>query len=326
MVIKKPHHRAGLVQFVAGVFFGFILSSFISSISFLERGTPFDGIGVRSSIGVRSPGLFKEGNGWSLVHVFFGNTSHIADNSAISTSYFNSVEWFSQARQDEIVSALLRRKKHGYFVDLAANDATKISNTYALEKNFGWEGLCLEPNPMYWASLSYRKCHVVGAVIGDTNMEEVQFRFPNRAGPKGGIVGNQFDNKHESKFHEDHPRYTVTLLDVFERFGTPKVIDYLSLDVEGAEEFIMESFPFEEYRFNVLTVERPSAELSDILNANAYTFLKVLKKNSHETLWVHNSQLHSVDRHALDIDTETYVYHESDTSFYKNRDAPQPTD
>jgi hypothetical protein len=151
------------------------------------------------------------------VPIFVGNPSHIAQNSAISIDYFQSVEWFAQVRQDEIVSALLRRKKSGYFIDLAANDGFKISNTYALETCFGWGGLCIEHNPQYWAGLSYRKCHVVGAVIGAQNMQEVQFKYPNRFGPKGGIVGEQFDNKEASKFGEDRPRYTVTLCGVFER-------------------------------------------------------------------------------------------------------------
>lgn len=253
------------------------------------------------------------------MHVFYGNTSHIVDNSVIPSDYFNSVQWFAQARQDEIVSALLRRKRNGYFIDLAANDAVKISNTYALETIYDWNGLCIEPNPMYWAGLSYRKCHVVGAVIGASNMQEIQFKYPNRSGPKGGIVGKEFDNKQASKFGEDRPRYTVTLRDVFERFGTPKLIDYLSLDVEGAEEFIMQSFPFGEYRFTILTVERPSDTLKTLLESNGYMFLKLLKRNSGETIWVHRSELDSLDQRALEIDTESYKYRDSDTSVYLNR-------
>lgn len=253
------------------------------------------------------------------MHVFVGNSSHIAQNSAIPIDYFQSVEWFAQVRQDEIVSALLRRKKSGYFIDLAANDAVKISNTYALETFFGWGGLCIEPNPQYWAGLSYRKCHVVGAVIGAQNMQEVQFKYPNRFGPKGGIVGEQFDNKEASKFGEDRPRYTVSLCDVFERFRTPKIIDYLSLDVEGAEEFIMQSFPFDDYQFSVLTVERPSDTLRSLLEKNGYMSLKLLKRNSGETIWVHRSQLDSLDLRALDLETESYKYRDSDTSVYRNR-------
>ena len=169
--------------------------------------------------------------GWKTVNVFFGDSNHIKHNSAISNDYFDSVEWYSQARQDEVVAALLRNKRNGYFIDLASNDPVKISNTYALETKLGWRGLCMEPNPMYWAGLAYRKCDIVGAVVGSNRMEEIQFRFPNRVGPQGGIVDQKFDNKEASKFGEDKPRYTVTLLEIFERFDTPSIIDYLSLDV-----------------------------------------------------------------------------------------------
>lgn len=173
----------------------------------------------------------KTGNGWNLVNVFYGDANHVKYNSMISNDYFDRVQWYSQARQDEVVAALLSGKKNGYFIDLASNDPVKISNTYALETNYNWHGLCLEPNPAYWAGLAYRTCDVVGAVVGDTRMQEIHFRFPNRNGPQGGIVGGAFDNKEASKFDEDRPRYTVTLLEIFEKFNTPHVIDYMSLDV-----------------------------------------------------------------------------------------------
>ena len=83
-------------------------------------------------------------------------------------------------------------------------------------------------------------------------------------------------------------RFTVTLKDIFERFHTPSVIDYLSLDVEGAETFVMESFPFDRYRINALSVERADKKLCGMLQDNGYVQLKSLKSWG-ETLWVHSS-------------------------------------
>eukprot|EP00543_Licmophora_paradoxa_P007947 CAMPEP_0202448900 /NCGR_PEP_ID=MMETSP1360-20130828/7691_1 /ASSEMBLY_ACC=CAM_ASM_000848 /TAXON_ID=515479 /ORGANISM="Licmophora paradoxa, Strain CCMP2313" /LENGTH=309 /DNA_ID=CAMNT_0049066661 /DNA_START=15 /DNA_END=941 /DNA_ORIENTATION=+ len=246
----------------------------------------------------------QEDKGWKAVNVFYGDSNHIVENSMISHEYYNRVKWYSQARQDEVVAALLRNKRNGYFIDLAANDPIKISNTYALETHFGWTGLCMEPNNAYWAGLAYRKCDVVGAVVGQDAMKEVWFKFPNRAGPKGGIVGNNFDNKERSKFDEDRPRYTVTLLEIFQKFQTPKVIDYMSLDVEGAEFFIMKGFPFKQYRFNLISLERPQEELNELLTQNGYKLWKLAKKNSGETLWYHESMEGQLDTDAAGkIDT-----------------------
>lgn len=87
-------------------------------------------------------------NGWRSIEVFYGKLQDPRPPSESATS--NTNRWFSQSEQDQIVSRLLKQKRHGYFVDLAANDARKWSNSLALERDFGWEGLCIEPNPQYW--------------------------------------------------------------------------------------------------------------------------------------------------------------------------------
>lgn len=261
-----------------------------------------------SNIRASSKMIDAEGNGWKNIHVFYGNNSHLFDASDIPNPYFRANKWFSQYRQDEIVSKLLHGKRGGYFIDLAANDAVRISNTYALETHFDWNGLCLEPNPIYWTGLSYRKCHVVAAIAGSKTMEEVLFRFPKEKAPKGGIVGNTFDNK-DDPGNEAHPRFTISLLEVFKKFKVPRVIDYISLDVEGAEDLVMSSFPFSQYRFDIMTVERPSDVLSMILNKNGYVLMKTIKKNI-ETLWVHHSILSTLDKTALEIDSQNYKHRE----------------
>jgi hypothetical protein len=260
-----------------------------------------------------------DSSGWKDIHVFYGNSAHLKDTTSLPIQYFQSHTWFSQFKQDEIVSQLLGGKRGGYFIDLAANDPVRISNTYALETHFNWNGLCLEPNPIYWSGLSYRKCHVVGAVIGPNHMEEIVFRFPKEKAPKGGIVGEQFDNKatdggNNKNINNNNdnirPRYTVTVLEILERFHVPTTIDYLSLDIEGAEEWVMSSFPFSKYQINVLTVERPSVSMSQLLTNNGYIFLKTLKMPT-ETLWIHQSMVGKIDLTALEIDSENYKYREN---------------
>lgn len=242
-------------------------------------------------------------DGWKTLHVFAGDKNHSVDASTIPVDYYVTTRWFSQRRQDYIVSNILNGKRNGYFIDLASNDAIRISNTYALERDFGWKGLCIEPNPAYWSSLSYRECDVVAAVVGRKRMEEVAFNF-HKKGPQSGIVGNDFRNKEPGALDKVQRRSTVTLQEIFERFGTPPIIDYMSLDVEGAEEFIMESFPFDKYRFNVLTIEQPRGKLVEILKENDYDHLKNVRRD--ESFWVHRSMLESINRSALDIDIPKY--------------------
>jgi Methyltransferase FkbM domain len=320
---RSPRRQAKQVNvcyFVSGVLVGFLASSFLSmTISFdppaLKSGSvlsPYHSVERKLVVPVEHQTTTDEG--WKLIHVYVGKNAtvqHTADASTIPNDFFHSTQWFSQLRQDFLVSRLLYEKRGGYFVDLAANDAIRISNTFALETYYGWTGLAIEPNPIYWSGLAFRKCDIAAAVVGKISGEELRFKFPKRAAPKGGLVGDEFDNKQggNSATDEDQMRFTVTIRDIFERFQTPAVIDYLSLDVEGAETFVMESFPFDQYRFNLLTVERADSTLCKLLERNGYIQLKQLKRWG-ETLWVHSEAERFIDKSALKIDTENYKYRE----------------
>lgn len=324
-MVPSPRNSANtkFITFTGGALFGFVASSLlflftsnIENFSCSQRTLMIPD--VHRTVPT-TPTKADNSDGWKSIHVFYGDTAHIADAVNLPTPYFHANQWFSQYRQDEIVAKLLHGKQNGYFVDLASNDAVRISNTYALETLFGWHGICLEPNPVYWGGLAYRKCHVAAAVVGSNTMEEVQFTFPKAKAPKGGIVGSHFDNKSEKMTDTIQRRYTVTLKDIFQRFQAPKIIDYLSLDVEGAEDLIMSAFPFGDYRFNILTIERPSESLAQTLVSNGYILLKTLKAGK-ETLWIHSAIRDDLDMTALSIDSQNYKYRENTPS---RRIAPE---
>jgi hypothetical protein len=135
---------------------------------------------------------------------------------------------------------------------------------------------------MYWRDLSFRDCQVVAAVVGQDRMEKVDFALKHVF---GGIIRPEFDNKQQKARVQSSTFYTVPLLEVLQRHNAPRVIDYLSLDVEGAESYIMSAFPFANYSFKVMTVERPKPDLQDLLIANGYEYVHHISKWG-ETLWV----------------------------------------
>lgn len=249
--------------------------------------------------------------GWNPIHVYFGKRDLITDDipsqwrlKGVEKNQ-DGDEWFGQHGQDVAVAKFFNFKRNGFFVDLAANDAVWASNTFALESNYDWKGLCIEPNPYYWFRLSFRKCHAVGTFVGAKNLEEVNVKlgFSKAAGPYSGIVGDGFDNK-VAKNDESQRRYTASLKHIFEIFNVPKVIDYISLDVEGAEEFIMGTFPFKEYRFLTMTIERPKEELKKLLEEHGMKFVMDFKRG--DTLWAHESVYKKgmalLDKNPEDVD------------------------
>ena len=165
-------------------------------------------------------------------------------------------------------------KKNGYFVDLACADGIKYNNTYFLEKYLNWTGILIEPNPKFKDSIEkYRISNYVNYCIGQNNTDIVDFRIDNKM--LGGIVGESFDNNTRNRNKELASYETITLQtrtleSVLHEFNAPKIIDYLSLDVEGAEEFILKNFNFKKYKFKFLTIERPSADLDIKLDSEDY--------------------------------------------------------
>ena len=197
--------------------------------------------------------------------------------------------WLGQFGQDVAVGKFFKFKKNGFFVDLASNHAFKASNTFTLEQNYGWKGICIEPNPIYWKDLSYRSCEVVAAVIGEEDMREIEVSMSADAGPApyGGIVGKDFKNKNVRK-EARTPEYSVTLKTILDRFRAPRVIDFLSLDIEGAELFVMQNFPFEQYTFLTLAIESPNDRLQKLLADKGYKQVYKFKKGA-DIMYAHKS-------------------------------------
>lgn len=195
-----------------------------------------------------------------------------------------------QKGQDKwVIFTVLPFKRKGFFLDLAAADGMTHSNTYVLEKIFGWNGICIEPNPLFLAKLKQvRNCIVDGSVISDKR-EKVSFRIDN--GQLGGIVAEDTDNSSRVRGDELLDAEVITLdalpiNDLLEQHGAPTTIDYFSLDVEGSEERIISSLDFNKYKFNCITIERPTPKVNEILFQNGYLFVK---NHKFDSFYIHSS-------------------------------------
>lgn len=195
-------------------------------------------------------------------------------------------------QENWVIEEVLNRKQRGYFVDLAAADGLTQSNTYRLEKEFNWQGICIEANPLEYRKLEEnRSCTLVNACIDTTN-QEVQFVL---ASLMGGILADdtRVNFKHRKNMVEKALEkdqvitiYTKTLEQVLDEAHAPSIIDYLSLDVEGAELRVLKEFPFEKYTFLTMSVEQPNKELNNLLVNNGYIYMK---KVGIDSLYIHQS-------------------------------------
>jgi len=189
-------------------------------------------------------------------------------------------------------------KKNGFFVDLACADGVHINNSYFLEKHLGWSGLLFEPNPGYRDLINAnRSSPLITKCVTDAANQTVRFRIDN--GMLGGIVSDDTDNNKslrgsELKNAEIIEIETTTLVEELDKINSPNLIDFLSLDIEGAEWIALKNFDFNKYKFVCMAIERPNEELDMLLEKHGYRQVAHLMC---DVIYVHYEFLEEVNFH-----------------------------
>ena len=139
--------------------------------------------------------------------------------------------WYNHAR-------LLR--KHGTYVDLAANDAIWRSNTFFLDVCLGWRGLLIEPNRVHHARYAQHRSGLLVPVCVSNSTKNVSFAFG--LGWHGGSsrVIQSTDRRRGGTVKTIVCRPLGKILADF----VVQHVDFLSLDIEGHEVEALSSFDF----------------------------------------------------------------------------------
>jgi FkbM family methyltransferase len=183
----------------------------------------------------------------------------------------------AQLRQDMFVLAELGFKKDGYFVEFGATNGIDLSNTYLLEKEMGWTGILAEPARVWQDALkANRNCHISFDCVWSKSHELLPFNQASAAELSTIDTFSSVDEHAQArKTGDKYEVYTVSLLDLLNKYKAPKVIDYLSIDTEGSEFDILSAFDFDAYKIKVITCEHnytPMREkIYDLLTSKGYT-------------------------------------------------------
>lgn len=204
----------------------------------------------------------------------------------------------SQIRQDIYVLTSTKGRRNGYFVEIGACDGVKLSNTFLLERDFGWSGLVVEPARIWHDDLALNRfCAKDLRCVYSKSQATLNFhesRSPALSTLKD-FRGSDFQAANRRPGHS-YPVETVTLEDLLNQHGAPSEIDYLSIDTEGSEYEILRVFPFEKFRFGIVTCEHNygphRSEIEKLFEQNGY--MRVMSDYSSFDDWfVHRDYLDS---------------------------------
>lgn len=209
---------------------------------------------------------------------------------------FYKVSSFSVHGFDKLLEPLIQ-PKNGFYVELGADNGVYESNSRYFEVFRGYTGILIEPHPENFSQLKKvrsKKNYFVNAVC--TN-----FGFPSpttkllAAGAMSVALDLESDlpdklthvsiaAKHLEKMQHSvvskvvwHEVPARTLNSILEEASAPLVIDFLSLDVEGAESAVIKGIDHQKFRFKYILVEsRNHLKTKELLESFGYELLKTV--------------------------------------------------
>ena len=176
---------------------------------------------------------------------------------------------YGQFRQADVVDKYYSGLKYGgFFIEAGAYDGETLSNTLFLEVKRNWTGVLIEPNPDNYKilqSLNRNSSSIETCLSRRREPEVVDF---DAASIFGGIIVNGRPKPGESIPITDRDRIQkivqktrrtikmqcFPLTSIVYALGNP-VIDYLSLDIEGAELDVLKTIPFDELNIQLMSLE-----------------------------------------------------------------------
>jgi len=175
-----------------------------------------------------------------------------------------SKKLYSQNDEELIIRDFFDDRKGGFFVDVGAYHWQDLSTTYFLEKYLQWSGIAIDAQAQFAEGYAkYRpKTKFFGYAVTDKSGETLKLYLafglssldPNW--PQQFAEGKKLDLR-----AVDVP--TITLNDLLERNHVAK-IDFLSMDIEGAEPAALAGFDIERYRPELVCIEA-AAENQDVI-------------------------------------------------------------
>lgn len=207
--------------------------------------------------------------------------------------------FYSQYKQDEFLEKIVfNGYKNGFFVDVGSHDGKTINNTLYFELNNNWTGINIEPIKEIYDRLLYNRplCINLNCAIDEINGKAEFIQNKGHTEMLSGIK-KYYDKRHTDRLENENKQYNSTskiieintrsLESIFTEFNI-KHINYLSIDVEGAEFAVLKSINFDNIFIDVIGFENNYKDISiqiiEYLQNKNYI---ILNDSMHDIFMIH---------------------------------------
>lgn len=194
--------------------------------------------------------------------------------------------YYSQYNQDKILNEkFFKNKKNGVFLDIGAHDGITLSNTYFFESELNWNGICFEPIPSVFETLSKnRNCKLIKGCGWYEDTKKIFRVVKGYSEMLSGIL-ESYNPTHLNRIEQECGTYGSTYddieVDCFEinkilKENNIKKIDLISIDTEGSELEILKKIDYDYFDIDLILVEDNygSRELDTFLKSKNYSLVE----------------------------------------------------
>jgi FkbM family methyltransferase len=166
----------------------------------------------------------------------------------------------SQIEQERWVLAMCLGRAGGRFAEIGAFDGVLHSNTFCLERDHGWSGVLVEPNPVLFEQLaSARSAACLEKAVHRDGGQKLSFIASQEIGTLADYAETDAYAEHRRKAISENGLITVETvtfddMDAADGRGGSG-FDYVSLDTEGSELDILRSIDLARHAVALFTVE-----------------------------------------------------------------------
>ena len=205
----------------------------------------------------------------------------------------------SQYNQDKFLEEnVFKGYKNGFFMDIGAHDGVLINNTLYFEKTHNWTGVNVEPLETVYAKLVENRPTSINLNCAVCNRDgTAQFIYNTGYTEMLSGLQEEYDSRHHVRLNHE----------ILQMGGSTKVttvptkkieticseyninhINYLSIDVEGAEFEVIKSINFDKIFIDVIEFENNYPDVSEPI-------IKYLQSKNYDVIG-HSSDIFMIHR------------------------------
>ena len=208
------------------------------------------------------------------------NKLHILQNIYLKNKYFFQRKSYAMDGEDIAIDLFNKKKNNGFYVDVGAHHPIQRNNTFLLFKK-GWEGINIDVNQFSIDLFNFLRPNDLNLQVAVSDKEgDISFFYQKRFSQLNTTDKKVAEENFQGKFQERKVKCQTIENILNDSKYKDKKIDFLNIDVEGAEMKVLETLNFKIYDPSLICIEIlgyrdliPEKREIEIQNNKIYKFL-----------------------------------------------------